>query len=578
MRMIPNWPYDTGSQAEKRMFERLRAAFDDRYVAFHSLKPTRHPHKRFPEIDFVICGPEGLYAIEVKGGRVACHEGVWRYQDRNGRVVRSQESPFRQAETALHGLMGDLRANLPEDVLDRLTTGYGVVFPDCEWRSDGAEWDPAMLAGARRSRDLEGWLRGLFKYWRARAGRTGRPDDDDGALARLQGYLRPEVDAPEREEAVRLLHRVEDAGRRIEGLTKDQMRMADVAEANPRVLCAGGAGTGKTFLAEELARRWAEAGLQVALVCRSPWLRHRLASRLSMPGLSVSLIDGVRLDCRRAGLERFDALIVDEGQDLFEMSCIETLDGVLAGGLEAGRWCWFHDLNNQSLTPRFDRRAKDYLESLDPVRMPLRINCRNTRIILGWIQDALDADLGVHGAGAGPAVRRQGAATRQESAELTAREIGELVDVGGLAPGSVTILSPFDLAESSVALMPPHAARRIRRLDEYSMRDLPGDKVGFARIEEFKGLENEAIVVVDLPAPDGRGRKSAEHYVAMSRARSVLSLIYPQSRLPGCAPPGTRPSRIAVKVPESTGPSSPSASASLPAQTLVSRGTGPFRA
>ena len=33
-----------------------------------------------------------------------------------------------------------------------------------------------------------------------------------------------------------------------------------------------------------------------------------------MPGLTVSLIDGVRLDCRRAGLERFDALIVDEGQ------------------------------------------------------------------------------------------------------------------------------------------------------------------------------------------------------------------------------------------------------------------------
>ena len=245
-----------------------------------------------------------------------------------------------------------------------------------------------------------------------------------------------------------------------------------------------------------------------------------------MPGLTVSLIDGVRLDCRRAGLERFDALIVDEGQDLFEMGCIETLDGVLAGGLEAGRWCWFHDLNNQSLTPRFEPRAKDYLESLEPVRMPLRINCRNTRVILEWIQDTLGADLGVQGAGVGPDVRRQAAAGRRESAERVAREIDELVDVGGLAPGSVTILSPFDFAESSVALMPPEAARRVRRLDEYSMRGLPLDKVGFARIEEFKGLENEAIVVVDLPAPDRAARKSAADYVAMSRARSVLSLIH----------------------------------------------------
>ena len=155
MRMVPSSPYDTGSQAEKKIFDRLRRAFDDHYIAYHSLKPTRHPHKRFPEIDFVICCPEGLYVIEVKGGRITCHEGFWQYQDRNGRTTQSQESPFRQAEAALRGLMGDLRANLPDDVLDRLTIGYGVVFPDCEWRSDGAEWDPAMLADARRSRDLE---------------------------------------------------------------------------------------------------------------------------------------------------------------------------------------------------------------------------------------------------------------------------------------------------------------------------------------------------------------------------------------------------------------------------------------
>ena len=420
--------------------------------------------------------------------------------------------------------MEDLRANLPADVLDRFTIGYGVVFPDCEWSGVGAEWDPAMLADKRRSRDLEGWLHGLFEYWRTRGGQQARPDD--GALERLQAYLRPQVDAPSNGDEIRLFDQVEGVRRRTARLTDDQMRMADVADANLRVLCAGGAGTGKTFVAERLARRWAEAGLQVALVCRSPWLRHCLASRLSMPGLTVSLIDGVRLDCRRAGLERFDALIVDEGQDLFEMCCIETLGDVLVGGLEAGRWCWFHDLNNQSLTARFDPCAKEYLESLEPVRMPLRINCRNTRVILEWIQDTLDADLGVQGAGAGPDVRWQTAPDRRQSAERAAREICELVDVGGLAPGSVTILSPCGLAESSVALMPPDAVCRVRKLDEYSMREMPGDKVGFARIEDFKGLENEAIVVVDLPAPASADRKSAEHYVAMSRARSVLSLIY----------------------------------------------------
>ena len=521
--MVPNSPYDTGSQAEKRIFDRLRRAFDDRWVACHSLKPTRHPHKRFPEIDFVICGPEGLCVLEVKGGQVACHEGVWRYEDRYGRTVESWEGPFRQAETALHGLVEDLRAGLPAGVVDRFTIGYGVVFPDCDFGGEGAEWDRAMVGDARASRDLEGWLRRLLTYWRRRHGSVSAPDDE--TLRTLQEYLRPDVDTRRREEEAPLVDQVEDAWRRVERFTEDQMRMVDVAEVNARVLCAGGAGTGKTFLAERLARRWADAGAQVALVCRSPWLRHFLASRLSAPGLTVSLIDGVRLDCRRAGLTRFDALIVDEGQDLFEKRYLETLDGVLSGGLQSGRWCWFHDLNNQALTPCFESEAKEHLESLAPVRIPLRINCRNTRVILEWIQDELDADLGVRGAGAGPAVRCQTAANRRDSAERAAREMEELVDVGGLTPGSVTILSPFDLADSSVSEMPGGAVRRVRRLDEYSMRRIQGDKVGFARIDEFKGLENEAIVVVDLPAPNGGDPYIPAHCVAMSRARSVLSLI-----------------------------------------------------
>ena len=231
MRMIPASPHDTGSPAEKRIFERLRTAFDDRYSAYHSLRPTRHPHKRFPEIDFVICGPEGLYVIEVKGGRIACRDGVWHYQDRYGRTVPSHEGPFRQAEAALHGLMEDLRANLPADVLDRFTTGYGVVFPDCEWSGVGAEWDPAMLADKRRSRDLEGWLRGLFECWRVRDRRQAGPDD--GAVERLQAYLRPQVDAPSSEDGIQLFDQVEDVRRRTARLTDDQMRMADVAEANP---------------------------------------------------------------------------------------------------------------------------------------------------------------------------------------------------------------------------------------------------------------------------------------------------------------------------------------------------------
>jgi hypothetical protein len=62
-------------------------------------------------------------------------------------------------------------------------------------------------------------------------------------------------------------------------------------------------------------------------------------------------------------------------------------------------------------------------------------------------------------------------------------------------------------------------------LDEYSFRNFPNGNTCFAEIANFKGLENEAIIVVDLPPPEKNSLNPVIHYVAMSRARSVLSLI-----------------------------------------------------
>ncbi len=63
------------------------------------------------------------------------------------------------------------------------------------------------------------------------------------------------------------------------------------------------------------------------------------------------------------------------------------------------------------------------------------------------------------------------------------------------------------------------------------MRTTSGSKVGFARIEEFKGLENEAVIVIDLPPFEKSIGNAAEHYVAMTRPRAILSII--QAEYPG---------------------------------------------
>ena len=523
MRMIPDIPHGTHSQAEKRVFDRLRAAFasdkNGDYTVYHSLNLTRHAYKRFGEIDFLICCPHGLFVLEVKGGRVGCHEGVWQYTNRYGDVTKSVEGPFKQAESALHGLMVNLRTNLPDRVVSQLSIGFGVIFPDCDWPSPSAEWDQKTLADARSYKDLERWLSRLFQYWRTKDGGNRHPTD--AALKELRQYLRPEF------EAIIPLHvQALGAEERIAILTEDQMAMVDVVADNPRVLCSGGAGTGKTFLAMELARRWTADGKNVALVCRSPWLKSYLESRFSIPNLTVSLVDSIHVACRRRGISYFDALIIDEGQDLFDMGSLDKLDSVLQGGLTDGRWCFFHDMNNQSgFFGKTDNDAIGYLSSMQPTKVPLRTNCRNTRVILEKVQTSLGADMGVRGAGDGPKIRECFASSKEQATRLLENELLELIDHGGLSPGDVTILSPLNSEDSCVACLPEKLKRQIIMLDEYSLKNFPSIHTSFAEIGNIKGLENEAIIVVDLTSPENSREDLAEHYVAMSRARSVLSII-----------------------------------------------------
>jgi len=60
-------------------------------------------------------------------------------------------------------------------------------------------------------------------------------------------------------------------------------------------------------------------------------------------------------------------------------------------------------------------------------------------------------------------------------------------------------------------------------LDEYSLRTFPPPQISFARIQDFKGLENTAILLADLSSFSSSSRELL--YVGMSRARAHLTLV-----------------------------------------------------
>ncbi len=518
MRMIPSQPLDTRSRAELRVFDQLRTCFSgpdqNGWFAMHSLNLTEHEYKRFGEIDFLVCGPDGVFVLEVKGGAVSCRDGVWETQNRYGSHPL-KESPFRQAEGALHGL----RKRLPADLEASFVFGYGVVLPDVDRLPESAEWDRAVLADGTDFRQFEQWLRRLVSHWRNKDRK--KPVVSPDRLRALQQFLRPAF------EAVMPLHASSHAiEERVAQLTEDQLRYIDVVEANDRVICSGGAGTGKTMLALELAKRWSAGGMSVALTCHSPWLKAYLESA-APSGVTVSQTNSIHITARRAGIEKFDALIVDEGQDVLSMDALGRLDSVLRDGLDGGRWSFFHDVNNQSgLCGEYQPDAYLYLDGLGAARVPLKSNCRNSLPILRRVQEALDADVGNSAVGDGPAVREISVLNTEDAAAALHQELTKLIKNEGFSPSDIVILSPNSYLDSCASKMPGHGGIRVAALDAYSPRGAGKGTVGFAQIGNFKGLESSVIWLVDMSVPDVRSPLRASHYVGMTRARALLGMIH----------------------------------------------------
>ena len=160
--MIPNTPHGTHSQAEKRVFDRLRAVFVDQhegsYTVYHSLNLPQHAYKRFAEIDFLICCPMGLYVLE---SRVAESFVIKACGATVTVMVRSPSRSRARLNRRNQRCMPCWKicaSSSPLRVIAQFSIGYGVIFPDCEWSVSGSEWDPHTLADIRSYKDLERWL------------------------------------------------------------------------------------------------------------------------------------------------------------------------------------------------------------------------------------------------------------------------------------------------------------------------------------------------------------------------------------------------------------------------------------
>lgn len=502
------------SAAEKKVFRLLKQVDIEGCVALHSLNLSEHEYKACGEIDFLIVGPPGFFVLEVKGGRVSRRDGVWTFTDRYGNTRRKAEGPFQQAQSAAFALLKRLKELLPAGSLPRLVFGWAAMFPDQEFGEQSVEWAPEMVLDAddcQTAAALESSLRRLMRYWENKEDGAQRLRTDE--VAQLRKALRPDFDL-----APSLRLRGEQLDLDHQSLTEAQYRVLDMVGANERILCSGGAGTGKTFLAAEVARREAVAGRRVLVTCKSPILARFLAQQ---PGLATENCTTSDLARAVSRVDTYDCIVIDEAQDVMNLDDLVAIGGMLDGGLETGRWRVFYDSNNQTgILGEFEPAALALLADTGSARINLPDNCRNTRDIVTQVQLVTGADVGVSTAGAGVPVEYQFWTTDEEQAAQLSAHLTHLLEEG-VEPRHVTLLSPARFEASCVRLLPRRLRTQLRPLDAQSVVT-PVNGIGFAAIRDFKGLENRFVCIVDLRHLDDTVEALNALYVAMTRPRAGL--------------------------------------------------------
>ncbi|WP_430293129.1 NERD domain-containing protein [Pseudomonas sp. B1-22] len=550
--MIPGFIDESAPPGEVALYRKLESAQCD-WTVIHSLDLAPSNHNRRTELDFVILIPDvGILCVEVKSHREIGFDGDRWYPE------SITKSPFRQAQ--------DARFTLRRRLVDRLAAFSQVpvvhccIFPRADFAvppnlsvqpyevmdrgrfeacTTGDALSDALKAMALRIIDVDSTITPL------KAPLSGQQVED------FVGFCFPiRTRRPEKNAEIR--YREEE----LEKLLREQQRpLLRLTEYNPRVLVEGGAGTGKSLIGLEVARRKAAQGLRVAYLCfnrligqwaanqletdRNPLLvgGSALSVLMSLTGVSVPdnpdddfwsdlplQIQDRLTDPSCTNDARFDYLVIDEAQDILGrpdlLDCIRLL---LDGNLDGGRYLMLGDFRNQVLTGATELEVPLAALRGYSARWVLTENCRNYKAIGQIAMKLSKADRSTYSG-----YLRQGGGLHAwnlglyKDAADQARQIITCMDsalASGFCEEDITVLS-FGAEQQSVLPLLREMCRR-----PFVIAGRTGAKgIRWSTVSAYKGLENKVIIITDV-TPSDSGFDRSRFYTGITRAQERLHLF-----------------------------------------------------
>jgi len=337
------------SEGELEIFNKLKNDHETKdWVVFHSLELPVHKSQICGEADFVIIIPsKGVLCVEVKGcGSLKREKGTWYY---GANTTPDPRGPFKQASEAMHSLRKRVLERDPS--LGNVLFWSVVIFPFLNFSDESVEWhswqviDRADLKSRPVSQLFCSIVHNarlfLSKHPALNWFKTDNHFPTAEQSAKLCQILRPDFEIYESPKC-----KAEKRFDELKRYTDEQLEALDAMQYNDRVLFYGPAGTGKTLLAIEAARRAVNNGSKVLFLCFNKllgkWLRDETQSLNAQ--LVTKTIHGYFLElagCKYENtaqfwendlplkamgkileseieFETYDVLIVDEAQDILK--------------------------------------------------------------------------------------------------------------------------------------------------------------------------------------------------------------------------------------------------------------------
>ncbi len=514
----PHPEFGNGRHGEQVVWEALKAALPEDAALLYSRWVMELAGDQ--EIDFLVAWPGvGLAAIEVKGGLVerGADDRWWSVR---GAERKALQPPMVQASDAAHALQRWLRDK--GAVAGRSRMQHLLAFPHMVVPAshDPADCPRRLVIDSRDLARIDGIVRQAIENGKGHA-----PLDSDG-LEELLELLTMQLPSQ-----AALLSLCEEHQQLVDQRTKHQAETVRNLEDWPRAAVIGGAGTGKTWMALEQARRLTKDGKRVALVCYSRGLGRflqRMTATWPRPPAYVGLFHDLALSWGAAqptgdesdyyeqelpqalfGLagtkplsEKFDAVVVDEGQDFGEhwwpslLQCLKEPDD---GGVFV-----FMDQGQRV----FARQAKPPI-ALPPYKLHEVI--RNTRRI-AQVFGSLGQGQASYPGMEGPPVRFV-ACSAEEAMGRADDAVDALLDEW--RPGQVALLTTGSRHNLQREVVDGQG------WDAYWDAFFDDDDLFYGHVLGFKGLERPAVVLAvnGFKQPE---RAKEMLYVGLSRARTQL--------------------------------------------------------